>query len=224
MCAGRSSSTANRRTSRFRASHRLHGSKPSLAQFLAFLPDCGPYVPNADATRYAYWQMRKHQAVIAMTLSAFAFVAVGSASAQESSASSEIRDADAQRLVTVKLEIRAKDGALVIPFCGSDEETYSLCSGAALLQVSSSHGAWRAAAVRKGLAATLGMMPKETWKAHQIDIGDTAYFYFRFSPDLLDVERGNQLRVVVDSWTSEAAMRANDHPDKRLTSPVVVCP
>ena len=94
---------------------------------------------------------------------------------------------------------------------------------ASVLQVSS-HGAWRPATVRKGLAATLGALPKETWKAYRIDIGDTAYFDFTFSPELLDVERGKPLRVVVDSWTSEAAMRGTDKPDKRLTSPTVDCP
>lgn len=66
--------------------------------------------------------------------------------------------------------------------------------------------------------------PKETWKAYRIDIGDTAYFDFTFSPELLDDERGKPLRVVVDSWVSEAAMRGTDKPDKRLTSPTVDCP
>lgn len=46
-----------------------------------------------------------------------------------------------------------------------------------------------------------------------------AFFDFTFinSPELLDVRRGEHLRVVVDSWTSEAAIRAKDDPDKRLT-------
>jgi hypothetical protein len=168
--------------------------------------------------------MRKRKLSILLALITITFIADGGVTAQQVSVSSEIRNADAQRLVSVRLEIHAKDTALVIPICGGDEENHVLCAGAAFLQVSTSNGGWRPARVRKGPAATLGMMPKDTWKADRIDVGDTAYFEFKFSPDLLDVERGKQLRVIVDSWTSEAAMRTKNDPDKRLTSPVVDCP
>jgi hypothetical protein len=168
--------------------------------------------------------MRKRKLGIPLALITVAFVADGGVTAQQASASSEIRNADAQRFVSVRLEIHARDTALVIPICGGDEEIHALCAGAAFLQVSTSHGGWRPARVRKGLLATLGMMPKDTWKVRRIDVGDTAYFEFAFSLDLLDVESGKQLRVIVDSWTSEAAMRTKNDPDKRLTSPVVDCP
>ncbi len=168
-------------------------------------------------------KMRRHQLTIAVILTSAAFIANGSVSAQPVPENSEIRSADARPLISVRLEVRAKEAALVIPICGGDQETHSLCAGAATLQAFS-HGAWRAARVRRGLAATLGMLPKDTWKAQRIDVGDTAYFDFTFSPELLDVQRGQKLRVVVDSWTSEAAMRGKDDPDKRLTSPIVDCP
>jgi len=35
------------------------------------------------------------------------------------------------------------------------------------------------------------MMPKDTWNVRRIDVGDTAYFEFAFSPDLLDVNAGS---------------------------------
>ena len=167
--------------------------------------------------------MRKHQLTIAASFTSAAFIANGSVSAQPVPERSEIGSADARPLISVKLEVRAKGAALVIPICGGDQETHSLCAGAATLQVFS-HGAWRTVRVRKGLAATLGMLPKDTWKAQRIDVGDTAYFDFTYSPELLDVQRGERLRVVVSSWTSEAAMRGEDDADRRLRSPIVDCP
>lgn len=166
--------------------------------------------------------MRRKQLGIAATLTFAAFILNGSLSAQQGSEGSEIRDADAQPLISVRLEIHADKAALVIPVCGGDDETHFLCAGAAFLQVSS-NGAWRPATVRKGLAATLGALPKDTWKAHRIEIGNTAYFDFTFSPELLNVQRGQKLRVLVDSWTSEGAIQDRD-PDKRLTSPIIDCP
>jgi len=167
--------------------------------------------------------MRRHQSGIRITLVLSALLASASISAQQSAHSSEIRDADAQLLISIRLEIRAKDAPLVIPVCGGDEEIQGLCDGAAFLQVST-HGAWRPATIRKGLLATLGALPKETWKVRRLEVGDRAYFNFTFSPELMDVKRGELLRVVVDSWTSEAAMRGKDDPDKRLTSPTIDCP
>ncbi len=122
----------------------------------------------------------------------------------------------------VRLEIHADKAALVIPVCGGEDETHFLCAGAAFLQVST-RGAWRPATVRKGLAATLGALPKSTWKAHRIEIGNTAYFDFTFSPELLDVQRGQKLRVLVDSWTSEGAIQDRDS-EKRLTVRTIDCP
>jgi hypothetical protein len=131
---------------------------------------------------------------------------VGSASAQQGSGNNEIGNANARPLISVSLEIHAKDAALVIPVCSGDEKTHFLCSGAAFLQVFS-NGGWQPAVVRKGLLATLWRDPKDTWKAQRIDVGETANFDFTFSPDLLDVQRGEHLRLAVNSWTSEAAMR-----------------
>jgi len=162
--------------------------------------------------------MRRYRTTLALV----ALLANGFVFAQQGAHSGEIRDADARLLVSIRLAIHARDTALVIPVCGGDDEIQDLCAGAAFLQVSS-HGVWRPAIVRKGLLATLGALPKETWKTHRIEIGDTAYFNFAFSPELMDVQPGQQLRVVADSWSSESALREKDS-DVHLTSPVFDCP
>ena len=171
---------------------------------------------------YPYFLTRIKMRRYRTTLALVALLANGSVFAQQRAHSGEIRDADARLLVSIRLEIHAKDAALVIPVCGGDDEIQDLCAGAAFLQVSS-HGVWRSATVRRGLLATLGALPKGTWKTHRIEIGDTAYFNFTFSPELMDVQPRQQLRVVADSWPSESAFREKDS-DNHLTSPVFDCP
>src|SRR5258708_35770694 len=102
--------------------------------------------------------MRTYQLRIRTTRALVALLANGSVFAQQGAHSSEIRDADARLLVSIRLEIHAKDAALVIPVCGGDDEIQDLCAGAAFLQVSS-RGVWRPATVRKRLVATHGVLP-----------------------------------------------------------------
>jgi hypothetical protein len=76
--------------------------------------------------------------------------------------------------------------------------------------------------VRKGLLAVLGGVPSDKWKSLLIAPGDTNYFSVVIDPGLLDVRRGDELRVEVDSWSSEVAMRTGES-EKQLTSPPFEC-
>ena len=143
---------------------------------------------------------------------------------QTSSPSSEIKSVEANRGIGVRIEVRAKDAPLVIPVCGSNVETdeHPLCGLAWRLQVHAGNG-WRPVYVRKGVGAVLGGVGKEAWMPLRIAPGNAQFVVVGIDPDLLDVRRGERLRVEVDSWSSEAAMRTSD-PEKRLTSPSFECP
>lgn len=164
--------------------------------------------------------MRVHQ----LTIAIWVVLSVPAALYQTSSSSGEIRSANARRFIGVNIEVYAKDAPIVIPACGSNVESgeYLLCGLASRIQVHTSRG-WRPVSVRKGLAGELGGVTKEKWSPSLIARGDSAYFSLTIDPDFLDVRQGEQLRVVLDAWSSENAMRT-EAPEKQLTSPSFACP
>jgi hypothetical protein len=143
---------------------------------------------------------------------------------QTPSPNSEIKSVEAGRVIGVRVEVRAKDSPLVIAVCGSNVETddHPLCGLAWRLQVRAGNG-WRPVSVRKGIGAVLGGVAKDSWMPLHIAPGEAQFVVVAIDPDFLDVRRGDRLRVEVDSWSSEAAMRTSD-PEKRLTSPSFECP
>jgi hypothetical protein len=136
----------------------------------------------------------------------------------------EIKSVEANRYIGLRIEVQAKDAQIVIPECGhnSESDEYHLCGLASRLQVRTGNE-WRPVSVRRGLAGVLGGATKETWAPLLIAPGRAVYFTLTIDPAFLDVRRGDQLRVELDAWPSEAAMRTTE-PEKRLTSPTFECP
>jgi hypothetical protein len=143
---------------------------------------------------------------------------------QTSATSAVITDVEANRYIGLRIEVRAKDAPMVLPTCGSDTESdeHHVCGLASHLQVRTDKG-WRPVSVRKGLAGVLGGIAKDKWAPLLIAQGDTAYFTLTIDPSFLDVRTGDQLRVELDTWPNEAAMRITE-PEKKLTSPTFICP
>ncbi len=142
---------------------------------------------------------------------------------QKPPSSSAIVGVEANRFIGVRIEIHATDGPIYIPVCGSDEGgDHHVCGLASRVQVHVGND-WRPASVRKGLAAVLGGVTKDAWTPLRIAPGETEFIVITIDPGLVDVRRGDQLRVELDSWSSEAAMRTKDS-EKRLTSPQFECP
>jgi hypothetical protein len=137
--------------------------------------------------------MRMYVSIIAAFAVAASAVAC-TAACQTTSSTAEIRDADARRLIGVRIEVHAQDGPVVVPFCGSNVESgeYSLCGLASRLQVHTEKG-WLPVSVRKGLLGVLGGVAKEKWSPLLIAPRDTAYFSLTIDPDFLDVRHGDQL-------------------------------
>jgi hypothetical protein len=143
---------------------------------------------------------------------------------QTSATSAVITDVEANRYIGLRIGVHAKDAPIVIPTCGSDTESdeHHVCGLASQLQVRTAKG-WRSVSVRKGLAGVLGGIAKDKWAPLLIAQGDTAYFTLTIDPSFLDVRTGDRLRVELDTWPNEAAMRTTE-PEKKLRSPTFICP
>jgi len=168
--------------------------------------------------------MRKNLLAIAVC-GGFALIACDTpVLCQTSSASALITDVEANRYIGLRIAVRAKDAPIVIPTCGSNAESdeHHFCGLASRLQVHTAKG-WRPVTVRKGLAGELGGIAKDKWTPLRISPGETAYFSLTIDPSFLDVRTGDQLRVELDTWSTEAAMRTTE-PEKKLTSPSLKCP
>lgn len=161
---------------------------------------------------------------IAMCVGLFVLASEKPGLCQTSVPSNAIKSVEASRFIGVRIEVRAKDAPLVIPVCGNNTESneHPVCGLASRLQVRAGNG-WRTVSVRKGLAAVLGGVAKDAWLPLRIAPGETEFLVFTIDPELLDVRRGDQLRIELDSWPSEAAMQTTDS-EKRLTSPSFECP
>ena len=115
--------------------------------------------------------------------------------------------------VFVRLEVHALDKPLVIPYCDGDKsEGYRPCS--ARLQ-RTYRKRWIYA--KPLLDAVLGTEKIETWKALKIAPGDRALFNFGFSERLFGIQKGEDLRVAMDTW-ADGNSWSNGIPDHVVMS------
>jgi len=69
----------------------------------------------------------------------------------------------------------------------------------------------------------LGGAPPDKRQFLVIPAGERREFFFEFSKDDFAVKNSQRLRVVVDAWADEQAMRARERVIK-LTTPAFECP
>ena len=126
-------------------------------------------------------------------------------------------------LVEVEMNLQTAQESLFVPYCEkrNNRKEY-LCTGAARIEVETRHG-WQPAKLRTRDATLGGFNPKGGAPGRVIPPGGGATFTFVFSKDLFAVEHGQPLRVVLDTWPDEEAMKAGDEPI-RLVSPPFDCP
>ena len=142
---------------------------------------------------------------------------------QTAPSGSGIRSAEASRLIGMRTEVHAEGAPPVVAVCSSEEGGgHGVCGLAWQLQLNRGNG-WRPVSVRKGLLAVMGGVSKDEWMPLRIALGDTEFLSVAADPEVLNVRRGDRLRVVLDTWTSEAAMHTKI-PEKVLTSPTFECP
>jgi hypothetical protein len=123
--------------------------------------------------------------------------------------------------IYVPVHLFTSDQQLFVPYCGElDAENKLLCTaGAAHLEVYTGKG-WQPAKLRTTYGV-LGIPPMK--QGTIIDRRSKATLLFEFSTVFFAVNRGQELRVVVDAWPDEQSMRAGA-PSIRLTSPPFECP
>jgi hypothetical protein len=134
-----------------------------------------------------------------------------------------IINVEAGETVSVEIDIRATDRDLIVPYCSQDADgRRDLCSGFAYLEVLNGK-MWTRAKPRRGLAGVLGVPSKDALHTVHIAPEHDEHFVFSFSPGFFGIEKGKHLRVKVDAWQSEEAMRTRD-ADTGIASPGFTCP
>jgi hypothetical protein len=131
------------------------------------------------------------------------------------------KSVEVTHLVSVEITVLSPEKDLVVPYCGDGGgRTESLCILPAYLEVHTNQG-WRHVNLRHG--GVLGGVPLNLRKVQLIPAGKNHDFSFSFRKEEFEVERGQQLRVVVAAWPDEQSMRTDEQPI-HLASSSFECP
>jgi hypothetical protein len=123
-------------------------------------------------------------------------------------------------IVTVRIEVRATDRQLVVPYCPEDNsDEHALCS--AWLERFDGK-VWRRAKPRIH-EYVLGMEGIDHWKPAIITPGNSNFFLYSFSTRYFGVRKGEPLRVTLDAWTDAKSMQY-DNAAVSLLTPVFKAP
>ena len=134
----------------------------------------------------------------------------------------EVTSAQVSRSVSLRISVFSPEKDLLVPYCGEGEGGgESLCNLSIHVEVETREG-WRPMKPRFR-EVVLGGVPPDKWKFRLIPAGRRHDFYFVFTEDDFAVERGQRLRVVVDTWSDEQSMRTRQKPTQ-LASPAFDCP
>jgi hypothetical protein len=125
-------------------------------------------------------------------------------------------------LIVVQVNLHAGDKPVVVPYCGKGSFGANfLCTGMLRLEVETPNG-WREAKLRYR-ETVLGTVRKDRVDFAVIAPDHGLDFEAAFSPEVWSIDRGQRLRLVVDTWGDEQSMRSGQ-PSAKLRSPVFECP
>jgi hypothetical protein len=121
--------------------------------------------------------------------------------------------------VSVRLDVRASNQALVIPYCGgSDPDNSVPC----IVQFQKRLGTkWVYA--KPVFPVDMGVEEEDKWKAFELAPGQHASFYFYFSRRFFGIQDGQALRVRIGVWNSSNAWNGGV-PDHILWSTIFYSP
>lgn len=123
--------------------------------------------------------------------------------------------------IYVAVAIEAADRQLFVPYCGTSEGGENiLCTAGTRLEVHT-QGRWIPVKLRT-THGVLGAARLGRAGGRRIESGSRATFLFQFSTHFYDVERGQRLRVVVDTWADEQSMKSGQVP-LSASSPAFKC-
>lgn len=124
--------------------------------------------------------------------------------------------------VHVRIDVPAAARSFYVPLCG--EGTFGgpvLCGSGAHLQVQI-RGQWRQARLRTTFGV-LGAEKMDRVPGRLVEEKSKISLLFQFSSRWYDVNPGQLLRVLVDTWRDEQSFR-NHEPPNQLATPVFRCP
>jgi hypothetical protein len=142
----------------------------------------------------------------------------------EQKAQLNVSDAHAITEVNVVMTLQTLNQQVVIPYCDDVMGTIkSLCTldGGAHLEVLTNQG-WRVVKQRKTLGV-VGGLPWDAVRSATIPANSNVDLRYKFSRRYFEVEPGQKLRLVIDTWSDEKSMK-NREKGIELTSPSFTCP
>ncbi len=123
--------------------------------------------------------------------------------------------------VYVGIAIAAADRQLFVPYCGTSEGgEHILCTAGARLEVHT-QGRWTPVKLRT-THGVLGAARLGRAGGRLIESRSRATFLLQFSTHFFEVEPGQRLRVVVDTWADEESMKKG-HAPLPVASPAFKC-
>lgn len=124
--------------------------------------------------------------------------------------------------IYVAVAIDAADRQLFVPYCGTSEGGENiLCTAGTRLEIQT-HGRWIPVKLRTAYGV-LGAARLGRAGGRLIESGSRASFLFQFSTHFFDVEPGQRLRVVVDTWADEQSMKSGQVPLSVSSPPFKCC-
>ena len=127
------------------------------------------------------------------------------------------------KVIYVKMDVRTSKRPLMLPSCGGNEpDGYSLCLGESFLEIKRGKN-WERAKPPRGMLATLGVEDMSKSKWIKVETSSSVPFVFAFTPELLGIAKGDQLRITVDAWTDQSSPKL-ESSHLTFISPVFVCP
>jgi hypothetical protein len=149
---------------------------------------------------------------------------VASTQATHSTSNAGIVRVSVETLAYVRIEVKASDKQIVIPYCdGADPDEYSLYCNQGL-ERSLEHwdgNKWNRAT--PGYPGEVFGIELDKWKPVVIDPGKNAVFYFKFSPSFYHIKKGEKLRLRVSFWSKVESMKTGK-ADGVFVSPAFECP
>lgn len=134
----------------------------------------------------------------------------------------QLNETRVTKLFSMKVVVLAVDRDLVVPFCGESEGgARTLCNLPTRLEVKMSQG-WNVVELKHS-HRILGGVPVKNWKAQLVRESQGHEFIFMLPMDEFNMESGQELRLIIDTWPDEESMRSGKQPIKLIT-PEVKCP
>jgi hypothetical protein len=139
--------------------------------------------------------------------------------AAETPPAAEVGIVKANRLTVIDVEIGVKNTdshQVFIPECGHWNTRRMLCDLAVRLEVHRGD-VWKEPGLGCDACGVPGGLPLD--KGLLIAPGVTAYLTFQFAADSYRINRGDEVRLVIDTWPDLAAVKSGVKPVSLATKP-----